>query len=59
MESRFRPLMQSWLILWKEFTANESSGEKETLTGCKVLLLPQDICLDNRGLKFLTENKVC
>lgn len=47
MEPRFRPLMQSWLILWKEFTGSiiwtESSGERETLTGCRVLLLPQDI----------------
>lgn len=63
MEPRFRPLMQSWLILWKEFTGSiiwtESSGERETLTGYRVLLLPQDICLGNRGLKFLTEKKVC
>ena len=49
MGPRFRPLMQSWLILWKEFTGNitwtESSGERETPTGCRVLLLPQDNCL--------------
>ena len=63
MEPRFRPLMQSWFILWKEFTGNitwtESSGERETPTGCRVLLLPQDNCLGNRGLKFHTEKKVC